>query len=72
MFYRITKYNFDDGRFDEMLVWGETVRAQIEGIDGMRHADIFRSAPGEGMIVAAYDNEASFTAAADTVAKSRC
>ncbi len=69
MFYRVTKYNFDEERFDELLAWGETVRAQVEGIDGMRHADMFRSAPGEGMIVAVYNDEASYTAAADTVAE---
>ena len=45
MFYRVTKYNFDDARFDEMLAWGETVRASIEAIDGLQHVDVFRSAP---------------------------
>ena len=69
MFYRVTKYNFDEGRYDEMLAWAETIRAQVEGIDGMHHADMFRSAPGEGMIVAEYEDEASFTASADTVAE---
>jgi hypothetical protein len=51
----------------QLLAWGETVRAQIEGIDGMLHADMYRSAPAEGMIVAAYEYEASYDAAADTV-----
>lgn len=67
MFYRVTKYNFDDQRFDEILAWGETVRATIENIPGLRNVDVFRSAPGEGMIVAAYDSEAAFTAASETV-----
>ncbi len=67
MFYRVTKYDFEDERFDEILAWGETVRAAIEGIDGLLHVDVFRSAPGEGMIVAAYQDEAAFTAASETV-----
>jgi len=67
MFYRVTKYNFEDERFDEILAWGETNRALIEGIDGLRHVDVFRSAPGEGMIVAEYPNEAAFTAASESV-----
>jgi heme-degrading monooxygenase HmoA len=67
MFYRVTKYNFEDDRFDELLAWGETVRESIEGIDGLRHVDVFRSAPGEGMIVATYESEAAFTAASETV-----
>jgi hypothetical protein len=67
VFYRVTKYNFEDERFDELLAWGETVRASIEGIEGLQHVDVFRSAPGEGMIVAAYDSEGAFTAASETV-----
>ena len=67
MFYRVTKYNFADERFDEMLTWTETIRADVEAIDGLHYVDMFRSAPGEGMIVAAYENEASFTAASETV-----
>ena len=67
MFYRVTKYNFDDARFDEILAWGESVRATIEGITGLSHVDSFRSAPGEGMIVAAYESEEAFDAASDTV-----
>ncbi len=68
MFYRVTTYKFEDERFDELLAWGETVRASIEGIDGLQHVDVFRSAPGEGLIVAAYDDEAAFDAASQTVA----
>jgi len=67
MFYRVTKYNFDDARFDEILAWGETARAKIEGIDGILHVDSYRSAPGEGMIVAAYESEDAFNAASETV-----
>ncbi len=67
MFYRVTKYNFEDDRFDELLAWGETVRSSIEGIDGLSYVDVFRSEPGEGMIVAAYEDEAAFNAASETV-----
>jgi hypothetical protein len=67
MFYRVTKYSFDDERYDEILAWGETVRAKIEGIDGLLYVDTFRSAPGEGMIVGAYEHEGAFNAASETV-----
>lgn len=67
MFYRVTKYNFDDARFGEILAWGESVRASIESIDGMLYVDTYRSAPGEGVIVAAYVSEDAFNAAAGTV-----
>lgn len=67
MFYRVTKYNFDDARFDEILAWGETVRSVVEGIAGLLYVDSYRSAPGEGMIVAAYESEGAFNAASETV-----
>lgn len=67
MFYRVTNYNFDDGRFNEILAWGETVRAKIEGIEGLLHVDVYRSAPGEGTIVAAYESEDAFNSASETV-----
>lgn len=67
MFYRVTKYNFADERFPEILAWGESVRAKIEAIAGLRHVDVYRSAPGEGMIVASYESENAFNAASDTV-----
>ncbi len=67
MFYRVTKINFDADRFDEIVAWRETKRAAIEDIKGLWHIDVFRSEPGEGMIVAAYEDEAAFTAASETV-----
>lgn len=67
MFYRVTKINFDADRFDEIVAWRETKRAVIEDIKGLWHIDVFRSEPGEGMIVAAYESEAAFTAASETV-----
>ena len=67
MYYRVTKINFDADRFDEIVAWGETKRAAIEGIKGLGHVDVFRSEPGEGMIVTAYESEAAYTAASETV-----
>lgn len=67
MFYRVTKFNFDEDRFDEILAWGESVRDKIESIAGLLHVDVFRSGPNEGMIVASYENEAAFQSASSTV-----
>ena len=67
MYCRVTTCKFEDDRFDEILAWGETVRASIEGVDGFQHADVFRSAPGEGIIVAVYEDEYAFVTAAGAV-----
>jgi len=68
MFYRMTRIHFEDARFDDLLTWAETARARVEALDGFMFADIVRTGPGEGMVVAAYESEASFQAASATVA----
>ncbi len=68
MFYRVTQHNFDPERYEEILTWGETVRATIEGIDGLLFVDTFVSAPGEGFIVAAWESEEAFNTASETIA----
>lgn len=69
MFYRMTRLHFDDTNFEDMTTWAESVRARVERIDGFLFADLVRTGPGEGMMVAAYQSEASFQAAASTIAE---
>ena len=68
MFYRMTRIHFDEARFDDLMNWAESARLQIEAIDGFEFADLVRTGEGEGMVVAAYDNESSYQDAAETVA----
>jgi hypothetical protein len=68
MYYRFTRIHFDDERYDALLDWTDTVREDVEGIDGFVFAELCQSGPGEGMIIAAYTSEDSFTRAADMVA----
>ncbi|MFQ5554057.1 MAG: hypothetical protein ACE5GC_01640 [Acidimicrobiia bacterium] len=67
MFYRVTHYEFEDERYDEILAWSESTRSSVERIRGLEFVDEFRSGPGEGVIVAAYRDEASFIAASETI-----
>ena len=68
MFYRATKHNFDQDRYDDILAWGETVRSTIEGIDGLLFVDTFVSAPGEGFIVGGWESEEAFNTASEAIA----
>lgn len=69
MYYRFTRIHFDDERYDELLGWSETVRDEVEAIDGFEFAELCRSGPGEGMIIAAYASEDDFAAANEVVAR---
>ncbi len=67
MFYRVTRYEFPEDRYDEILAWADTKGDAIRAVSGLQSVDTFVSGPGEGMIVAAYDSEDDFNAAADTI-----
>ncbi len=67
MFYRVTRYEYPEERYDEILAWANTKTDQLRAIAGLQSVDTFSSGPGEAMIVAAYDSEDDFNAAADTV-----
>jgi hypothetical protein len=67
MFYRVTRYEFPQERYDEILAWADTKADAIRAVDGLLSVDTFVSGPGEAMIVAAYDSEDDFNAASDTI-----
>jgi len=62
VFYRMSRLHFDDDRFGELLAWAETVKPGVQDIEGLVFADIARTGPGEGMILAGYQSEADFEA----------
>ena len=68
MYSRMTRLHFEDERYDDLLEWCETVRSSIEAVEGFVTADLIRTGPGEGMIIAFYQDEASFEAASDVTA----
>lgn len=69
MTYRITNYNFDPNRFDEMLAYADGVRSDLHKIDGLVSAHVCRSGENEAIIIAHYVDKKSLEAAAPQVAK---
>ena len=68
MFYRMSRLHFDDDRFGELIAWAESVKPGAQEITGLVFADIARTGPGEGMILAAYESEEDYESARATVA----
>lgn len=68
MYYRMSRLHFEDERFDELLSWAESVNQTVASIDGLVFADVVRTGSGEGMLLAGYESESDFEAAANTVA----
>ena len=67
MFYRVTEYHFPPEREGDIAAWADTKTETVRGIDGLIAVDAFTAAPGQGVIVAAYENEDAFQAGSSTV-----
>lgn len=65
MFYRVTRYQYPEARYDEIVAWADSKVAELRSIRGLQFVDEFTSGPGEAVIVAAYESEADFQAAAE-------
>ena len=64
MYIKVTTYGFDESRFDEALTRMDgAIRKDLQSIAGLESVDECRIGEGQGMIVAAYDSEASAVAA---------
>jgi hypothetical protein len=69
LFYRMSRLHFDEDRFAGLVSWAESVKPRVQEIPGLVFADIARTGPGEGMILAAYEREEDFESARATVAE---
>lgn len=68
MFYRMTRLHFEEDRFDDLIAVSESLRDRVESIPGLKFADLAKTGEGEGMIIAAYEQESDFQAASGEVA----
>lgn len=59
----MTRLHWDEHRYDELLAWAASVQERAEAVDGLRFADLVRSGPDNGMLIAVYDSEAAAEAA---------
>jgi hypothetical protein len=64
MFYRMTRLHFDEDRFEELVESAASLRDRVEGIAGLRFADLIRTGGGEGMIISSYHDNSTFQASA--------
>ena len=60
MFYRMTRLHFAEDRYDDLVDLITSLRDRVEGIPGLRFADLIRTGEGEGMIISSYRDEKTF------------
>lgn len=68
MFYRVTRYEFEESHQGDIAAWVDTKTEAVRSIEGLIAVDVFNAGPGEGVIVASYEDEAAFAAASATIA----
>ncbi len=59
MYYRVTTYGFDAGRFDEFMAMADTFRDELNAIDGLEMVHSCVVDEGQGMIISRYASEAA-------------
>lgn len=69
MFIRVTTYEFQPGREGDIAAWVDTKTDEVRAIAGLIAVDVFNAEPGRGVIVASYEDHASYEAAAGTIAR---
>jgi hypothetical protein len=68
MYYRMTRLHWDENEFDALMTWARSIGDRVEGIDGLKFADLVRTGDGQGMVMAGYETEDHYRAASGTVA----
>ena len=51
MFYRVTQYQFPEGREGDIAAWADTKTELVRGIEGLIAVDVFNASPGVGRSV---------------------
>ena len=60
MFYRMTRLHFAEDRFEQLVESATSLRNRVEGIPGLRFAELIRTGEGEGMIISSYHDSIAF------------
>lgn len=65
MFYRMTRLHWEESRRGDVAASAESLREKMESIAGLQFAELAETGPGEGMIIAAYDDGSDHKASAE-------
>ena len=59
MHYRVTTYEFNPDKFDDMMAFADGIKDQVQSIEGLNFAHVCRTSETGAVIVAQYVNEES-------------
>ena len=67
MSYRITDVNFDPSKNDEFYAYADSIRDQLNAVNGLQFVHVIDVDEGQSVIIARYDSEESAVAANETI-----
>ena len=67
MYTRISQFNFQEHRLDEMVSRLDEIGKQLNSIDGMVETYVFWESSGSGSSIAIYRDQAAAEAASETI-----
>jgi hypothetical protein len=62
MYYRMTRLHWSEDNYDDVMSLAESMRDRVEAIGGLIFAELAKTGDSEGMIIAAYESEATYQA----------
>ena len=57
MHYRVTTYDFNSEQYDDMMAYADSIKDQVQNIEGLNFAHVCRTSETGAVIVAQYDSE---------------
>jgi len=56
-YYRVTTYEFDPSKFDDMIAYGNGIKEDVQNIEGLNFGHICRTGENSATIIAQYSDE---------------
>ena len=56
-YYRVTTYEFDPQKFDDMIAYADGIKDDVNKIEGLSFAHVCRTGENTATIIAQYNNE---------------
>jgi hypothetical protein len=68
MYYRMIRLHWSEDSYGDVMSLAESMRDRVEPTGGLMFAELAKTGEGEGMIIAAYESEATYQAVSGEVA----
>ena len=69
MYYRITQYNFDPSKYDDLMAYGDSIKPKLKSIPGLNFGHEVRTGEDSAMVIAQYESAEAAEAAQSLVSE---